>query len=155
MFVLTAHIHKKRAILLLVAAIVAIALIIFLFNGMRNSGSGGAVPLASNENRITYLQSWGWEVNPEPVETLQLLLPDQLSDGDQAYNELQKEQGFDLTKYCGKQVSRYTYTVTNYPDRPNGVQVNLYICEEQPVAGDVIAAGANGFQSGLKYPSAQ
>lgn len=155
MFVLTAHVHKKRVLLLLVAAVAAIVLILVLFNGMRNSGSKDAILLNSNEARITYLQTWGWEVNPEPVETLQLLLPDKLKDDDLTYNELQKEQGFDLTTCCGKQVSRYTYTVTNYPDRPDGVQVNLYICEDKAVAGDVIAAGENGFQAGLEYPSAQ
>lgn len=38
------------------------------------------------------------------------------------YNELQDSQGFDLSACCGKQVARYTYTVTNYPGRPEGVQ---------------------------------
>ena len=53
---------------------------------------------------------------------------------------------------CGKQVSRYTYTVTNYPGRSQGVQANLYVCEGQPVAGDILCAGADGFQDTLVYP---
>ena len=52
----------------------------------------------------------------------------------------------------GKQLTRYTYPVTNYPDRPEGVQVNLYVCEGLPSAGDVIASGAGGFQAGLAFP---
>ena len=46
----------------------------------------------------------------------------------------------------------YTYTVTNYPGRAQGVQANLYICEERPAAGDIFCAGADGFQEGLAFP---
>ena len=70
------------------------------------------------------------------------------------YNELLAEEGFDLSACCGKQVSRYTYTVTNYPGRAEGVQVNLYVCEEMPVAGDILCAGADGFQDTLAFPEA-
>ena len=68
------------------------------------------------------------------------------------YNDLQKSQGFDLETCCGKQVTRYTYTVTNYPQRPDGVQLNLYICEDLPVAGDVVCTGTDGFQDTLVFP---
>ena len=61
-------------------------------------------------------------------------------------------QGFDLSTCCGKQLTRFTFTVTNYPDRPNGVQANLYLCEEQLVAGDILCSGENGFQVALTYP---
>jgi hypothetical protein len=88
------------------------------------------------------------------VETLQFLLPEELTEPYVTYNELQAEQGFDLSACCGKQVSRYTYTVTNYPGRAEGVQVNLYVCEEMPVAGDILCAGADGFQDTLAFPEA-
>ena len=98
---------------------------------------------------MAYLQSLGWEVEPEPIETLQFLLPAELEEPYRSYNELQLSQGFDLTRCCGKQVSRCTYTVTNYPGQPEGVQANLYICEDVPVAGDVCSSGARGFQEPL------
>ena len=77
------------------------------------------------------------------------LLPETLAEPYLTYNELQKAQGFDLTDCRGKQVSRYTYTVTNYPDRAEGVQANLYLCEDLPVAGDICCPGADGFQEAL------
>ena len=92
------------------------------------------------------------DVEAEPVETLQFLLPEELEEPYLTYNELQDAQGFDLSACCGKQVARYTYTVTNYPGRAEGVQANLYICEGQPVAGDILCAGADGFQDTLVYP---
>ena len=49
-------------------------------------------------------------------------------------------------------MARYTYAVTNYPGRAEGVQANLYVCEGQPVAGDILCAGADGFQDTLVYP---
>ena len=70
------------------------------------------------------------------------------------YSEPQDAQGFDLAACCGKQVARYTYTVTNYPGRPEGVQANLYVCEGRPAAGDILCAGADGFQDTLVYPEA-
>ena len=81
-----------------------------------------------------------------------VLLPEKLEEPYLTYNELQDSQGFDLSACCGKQVARYTYTVTNYPGRPEGVQANLYVCEGQPVAGDILCAGADGFQDTLVYP---
>ena len=111
-------------------------------------GSGGI----RNADRIAYLESMGWQVEEEPVETLQFLLPEKLEEPYLTYNELQDSQGFDLSACCGKQVARYTYTVTNYPGRPEGVQANLYVCEGQPVAGDILCAGADGFQDTLVYP---
>ena len=80
------------------------------------------------------------------------VLPEELEEPYVTYNQLQMEQGFDLEACCGKQVSRYTYTVTNYPQRPDGVQLNLYVCEDLPVAGDVVCTGADGFQNTLVFP---
>ena len=80
------------------------------------------------------------------------MLPDHLDEPYLSYNELQKKQGFDLSVCCGKQVSRYTYAVTNYPGRAADVQLNLYLCENRPVAGDIFCPGAEGFQETLQYP---
>ena len=60
-----------------------------------------------------------------------------------------------MTPYCGKQLSRYTYTVTNYPNRQDGVQVNLYLYENRPVAGDILCPGEDGFQETLAFPETE
>ena len=52
-----------------------------------------------------------------------------MDDSYQEYLALQADQGFDLEKYAGKRVKRYTYEVLNYPTGESGVQVNLLLCK--------------------------
>lgn len=153
MLIFTTRLSKRRAVLAVIAAGILLAAVIVLVSWLRDGSPADNLPqVADNSQRITYLQSLGWEVETEPVETLQFLLPEKLEEPYLTYNELQDSQGFDLSGCCGKQVARYTYTVINYPGRPEGVQANLYVCEEQPVAGDILCAGADGFQDTLVYP---
>ena len=152
MVIWTARFSKKAKTVLLLIVLALAAAVVFLLQGGGDGEAAPAVTLATNDDRVAYLQSLSWEVEPEPVETLQFLLPEELEEPYVTYNELQAEQGFDLSVCCGKQVSRYTYTVTNYPGRTEGVQANLYVCEEQPVAGDILCAGADGFQETLVFP---
>ena len=136
--------RKKAALAVILAGAVLAALILLLGQHGGNVGASEQPCLSSNGERVAYL--------PEPLTTLQFLLPPKLSGDYITYNDLQKSQGFDLETCCGKQVTRYTYTVTNYPQRPDGVQLNLYICEDLPVAGDVVCTGTDGFQDTLVFP---
>ena len=155
MLIWPARVSKKKTAAMTAAILVVVLAIVVVLGKHADSADSNLPQLADNEARVSYLQSMGWEVEPEPVETLQFLLPEKLEEPYLTYNELQDSQGFDLSTACGKQVSRFTYTVTNYPNRPEGVQLNLYVCEEQPVAGDVLCAGADGFQDTLVYPTSQ
>ena len=153
MLIWTARISKRaKAALAVILAGVLLAVVLLLM-GRSDDGQAAQWQLTTNENRVAYLESLGWQVEPEPVETLQFLLPEKLEEPYLTYNELQDSQGFDLSACCGMQVARYTYTVTNYPGRAEGVQANLYVCEGQPVAGDILCAGADGFQETLVYPA--
>ena len=152
MLIWTARVSKKKTAAITAAILVVVLAVVVVLGKHADSADSNLPQLADNEARVSYLQSMGWEVEPEPVETLQFLLPEKLEEPYLTYNELQDSQGFDLSACCGKQVARYTYTVTNYPGRPEGVQANLYVCEGQPVAGDILCAGADGFQDTLVYP---
>ena len=70
-----------------------------------------------------------------------------------SYNDLQRSQGFDLTRYCGQTLSRYTYVVTNYPDASLPCQADLYVCDGALAAGDIVCTGENGFMAGLAFPA--
>ena len=152
MFVLTTRLRKKRAILVGVLAILLIAGGLLWRGLSREAEAPEETVLRDNEDRIAYLKELGWEVDEEPVESMELELPEELTESYAAYNELQLAQGFDLRDYLGQGVSRWTYQVRNYPDRPEDVQLNLYLCEDRPIAGDIIAGGEGGFQGTLRYP---
>lgn len=152
MFIWTARLRRRKTMIaaVLLAALAVIAAVLAGF--LHKSAEDCAGRLDTEEARVEYLQKLGWEVDPEPVTTLQLQLPDPLTAEYADYNELQKEQGFDLSPLAGQAVTRYTYAVRNYPGHPDGVQVNLYLCQGIPAAGDVIVTGADGFQAGLSFP---
>ena len=152
MFVLTTRLRKKRAILVGVLAILLIAGGLLWRGLSREAEAPEETVLRDNEDRIAYLKELGWEVDEEPVESMELELPEELTGSYAAYNELQLAQGFDLRDYLGQGVSRWTYQVRNYPDRPEDVQLNLFLCEDRPIAGDIIAGGEGGFQGTLRYP---
>mgnify|MGYP001049634132 FL=1 len=107
------------------------------------------------EDRLAYLEDYGWLVNQEPLAVEELLIPKEMGseyDYDD-YLALQRSQGFDLAKYAGKTVKRYTYQILNYPTGEQGVQVSLLIYKNTVVAADVLSPALNGFMHGLGRPS--
>lgn len=156
MFIVTAKAPKARHVLLGATLILA-ALVGFLALRGKMEPSNSTAPLlaATNEQRVTYLNGLGWEVDAEPLESLKLTLPDKMEEPYLSYNALQLRQGFDLTPYLGETLERYTYRVTNYPDHPKGCQADVYVYDGAVVAGDVICAGANGFIDTLDFPTGE
>ena len=66
--------------------------------------------------------------------------------------QLQSGQGFDLEKYKGKRVKRYTYEISNYPTGETGVQAGLLIYKNTVVGGEVLSSQLGGFIHGLAMP---
>lgn len=109
--------------------------------------------IRSNDDRITFLQQFGWQVEGEPVESTTVSVPREFDKVFAAYNEMQRAQGLDLSDYSGKTVERYTYTVTNYEGYAEGVQANLLIYRGRVIGGDICATQADGFLHGFARPT--
>lgn len=107
----------------------------------------------NNAERIEFLKQFGWEVSPEAVESEQVTVPAEFDKIFAGYNEIQKRQGLDLSKYRGKTMMRYTYDVTNYKNYEGKVQVNLLVYRGKVVGGDVCSADVNGFIHGFEAPT--
>ena len=101
------------------------------------------------EDRIAFLRQFGWEVETIPVEEAEVTIPAEFDKVYQSYNELQKKQGFDLGKFHKKDVMRYTYRITNYPDYDGEVLVSMLVYKNRVIGGDVCSADAAGFIHGL------
>ena len=152
MLIWATRFSRKKAVFSVIGMGIVMAVLIILTGHITEPETPASPQLTDNAQRLEYLDSLGWQVDSEPIETLQFLMPDVLTEPYLAYNTLQLAQGFDLNTCCGKQVERYTYNVRNHPSRSESIQLNLYICEGLPVAGDVCCPGANGFQMSLQYP---
>lgn len=155
MVVFTAKVSKgKIAAILLVIAIVIALLVTLCAKTGDDSGATAesAAAAGTNEERVAYLQALGWEVEAEPVETQEVRIPTELPDVLQRYNELQKSQGFDLTRYAGETAKRYVYKVLNFPDTTDSYYVTLLVHKDAVIGGDVSAASRNGLMQGLQYP---
>lgn len=107
-------------------------------------------PLTDRASRIDYLAALGFEVDAESEQRQEILLPAEFEPVLENYNELQRQQGFDLSGYAGKNVTLYSYTVTNWPDKNATVIADLYCCKGRPIAGDIHSTALNGFMIGLK-----
>ncbi len=103
----------------------------------------------SNDGRIEFLKKFGWEVNPEPTETAEVTVPSEFDSVFIGYNELQKLQGLDLSRYKRKTVTRYTYIITNYPDYDGRVFANLLIYRGRVIGGDICTEARDGFIHGF------
>ena len=143
--------RKKRAGRASLGVLAALTLLFVIPGCQRDSGGTEPVQAADNAARVAYLESLGWQVTPEPLETLSLLLPEDLS-AHAEYAALQKGLGLPFDRCGGKTVTRYTYTVLNYPELSQGVQANLLVCGDQVIGGDVTALGENGFRRSLEFP---
>ena len=161
MLIVTAKVPRRRLALGVAAAalLCCCAVALNLGQAVVRETSASATPdpkgVKSNQDRIDYLAAYGWQVSQEPLATQELLIPEEMDESYDEYLALQTEQGFDLNKYAGKRVKRYTYEITNYPSGESGVQVNLLVYKNTVVGGEVLSPRLDGFLHGLSMPQTQ
>ncbi len=107
----------------------------------------------NNGDRVAFLNQFGWEVDEEPTEEVTLRLPSEFDRVLSSYNELQKQGGLDLSKYKGKEVTRYSYRVRNYPDYNGEVTANVIVYKNRVIGGDVCSSDVSGFIGTFEYPN--
>lgn len=107
----------------------------------------------TNEDRLSFLSEYGWQAAEAPLAVEELIIPDRFDAGYDEYLALQLEQGFDLTKYAGKRIKRYTYEISNHPSGEQGVQANLLIYKDTVVGGELLSAQPDGFLHGFSMPT--
>ena len=150
MLIVTARLPRRKLAFSVAAAalLCCAALVLDLGSGAFQAASASATSLPSpkgvktNEDRVA----------EEPLATEELLIPEVMDESYDNYLSLQTGQGFDLEKYAGKRVKRYTYEITNYPTGETGVQANLMIYRNTVVGGEVLSPQMDGFLHGLARP---
>lgn len=147
MLICTLKCSRRRLLRVLLPVLFALLCLLALFF----SRAERTAPAETAAQGAAFLVSLGWEVEPEPLETLSLTLPDPLEEPYLSYNVLQQSQGFDLLPYCGKTLERCTYIVTNHPSGGE-CRADLYFCGSELVAGNILCTGENGFLAPLGFP---
>ena len=113
MFIWTAKLRRGRLAAGAAALLLALCGAVVLAGGLSPGEVDAVSPapaspkgIKTNEDRVAYLESYGWTVSPEAVSVEELLIPEEFDETYDQYLALQAQQGFDLTQYRGKRVKR-------------------------------------------------
>ena len=101
--------------------------------------------IRSNEDRVGFLSQFGWTVNPECLLEEEVSIPSDFDAVFLEYNELQKDQGLDLSRYKRKKVTHYRYEITNYEGTDEPVYANILVYRGRVIGGDISSAQNGGF----------
>ena len=153
MMVMTAKVDMKKILLGLgAAAALILSLILLLGGGAEDTAATAAPQVSGNDARVKFLTNFGWDVTTSPVETCQVKIPAESSEIFDRYNALQKQQGYDLSKFAGKNVMRYVYKINNYPGATEPVYATLLLYKNEVIGGDVTDTSAKGHIRSFKMP---
>lgn len=154
----TFRLNNKRLAILAAGAII-IAIIIIIIVNMSPSDETAHFSVNSNEDMVAFLEYYGWSVDPEPISVQEITIPAEFDDVYNYYNEIQKEQGLDLSLYLGQSGTRYTFRVHNHPTYTVEVWANVVVIENLIVAGDITIHTETGIihpinlrDTGIKEP---
>jgi len=147
MFIVTTKFSKKKALLIVLIISLIIGTIILLAG--RRDQENASLKVETEADILAHLETLGWEVAPEALEIQAVLIPREFSDIFEAYNDLQREAGFDLRNYRGREAIRYTYRILNHPDQTEGVIVDVLVAEGRIIGGDIQSIHQDGFMHSL------
>ncbi len=108
----------------------------------------------THEQRVEFLESFGWDIADEELDSRDVTIPKEFSEVYLTYNEMQKSQGFDLVPYAGVMCKQYIYQILNYPMEGKQVNATLLVYEGLIIGGDVSCAEVDGFMHGFAADSA-
>lgn len=96
-----------------------------------------------------FLSQFGWIVDENSVTEESVKIPAQFDSVFAGYNELQRQQGLDLSRYKRKKVTHYKYVVNNYEGYDGKVWANLLVYRGRVIGGDICSADPDGFVKGF------
>jgi hypothetical protein len=144
--------NKKRILAFLVLAAIVIVACVLLRHKGGGESNAPEVNLATNEERVSFLSNFGWEVDAEPSENREVMIPEKFNDVYTAYNEMQKAQGYDLKPYAGYRCMQYKYKVSNYPNEDE-VYATMLVYDNKLLGGDIACVKVDGFMHGFAADS--
>ena len=99
----------------------------------------------TEEDRKSFIEGFGIKLSEEKEESESFVMPESFDRVMMGYNEIQKSQGLDLSKYARKKITRYTYKVAEYQGYDGDVVVNLFVFRDRIVGCDISSSDPDGF----------
>ena len=150
MMMMTAKVDIKKVLIALAAVAGLIIALVLTLGGGKSADPAAVTTMSDNGSRVQFLKEQGWDVTTSPKESSQVRIPKEMSPVYERYNELQKSQGYDLSRFAGKTVMRYVYQVNNYPGASEPVYATLLVYKNQIIGGDITNTALQGSVQGLK-----
>ena len=100
--------------------------------------------IKTKEDRLAFISGFGLTADSESETEEGFSMPESLDRALLGYNEIQRSQGLDLSKYLKKRVTHYSYRITNY-EAEGEVRVNLLVYKNRIIACDISSAEGEGF----------
>ncbi len=145
---------KKYLIIALACILTTIGGIISVTKDTTPAAKVGGVNMraATAEERIAFFSQFGYEIGEDPLEVKEVVIPAEFDEAYKEYNEIQKSQDLDLSKYQGKRVKMWSYAIKNYPgyETSDGtIRGNILVYDGVVVGGDISNIELDGFMVGF------
>lgn len=141
---------KPKVIFGTILAITGAIVILITFIGNHNAAKQAMAEIkcATSQERLSYIKDAGYSTDGTE-NSKQVKIPTEFNDVYTQYNEVQKQQGFDLEKHKGKTVTIYTYNIVDYESK-DSVVADLIVDNGVLIGADLCDTSAdNGFLVGL------
>ncbi len=149
MNIYTLKLTKKHIVAAVLVVAALVALLILVLPGGEAAETGASVKIKTPEDCVQYLTQLGYQLDAASCRSKKVQIPKQFDAVYEAYNDMQKECGFDLSGYAGKKVDLSTWTVTNWPGG-EAVLVDVLVYKDKVIGGAVYTASVEGFMYGLQ-----
>lgn len=151
MFTYTFRLRRSAVITaLIVTAAVAVALCLLPGERAIAAMSTAKPPRCeSNEDRVDWLETMGWDVEETPCSELSVIIPRKFDELYSQYAVLQRQAGFRLERHRGKTVQKYCYIVKNYGDGKETAVISILQRGDKVIGGDISSARLGGFLKAL------
>ena len=145
---------KKYLIIAAVSFLTVIGGIISVSTDSSPAAKVGGVNMRAStaEERIAFFSQFGYIISDDPLEVKEVVIPTEFDETYEEYNNIQKSQGLDLSKYKGKRVKLWSYAIKNYPGYENAdgtIRGNILVYEGVVVGGDVSNIELGGFMESV------
>ncbi len=151
MYVISVKFNMKKFLSAVAVICVAVAIFCVAFPQRSSDVLSSKVDKSgkTTQEHIDFLNAYGYNITEKPVQIQEIIIPQEFSSDYEKYNECQKLSGFDLSRFKGYRVKKYTYKVLNYTDSSDEVVANIFIYNDKIIGGDISSTTLGGFVHGF------